>query len=65
MIIFLIIFERSAGELLSVLGLGGESDFDKSIKVFVVTVCTVKSRRRSMCSVVRAEYQQTRMRKRL
>lgn len=25
------------------LGLGGEIDFDKSIKIFVVTVCTVKS----------------------
>lgn len=43
MFIFLIIFESSAGELLSVLGLGGESDFDKSINIFLVTAHAVKS----------------------
>jgi len=43
MVIFLMIFERSAGKLLSVLSLGGESDFDNSIEVFVVTVRAVRS----------------------
>lgn len=42
-IVFQIIFERSAEELLSVLGLVGESDLDKGIKIFVVPVRTVRS----------------------
>lgn len=41
-IVFQIIFERST-ELLSVLGLVGEGDFDKGIKIFVVGVSAVRS----------------------